>query len=248
VSIVEQVRPLLAGGRQRYYTWRLADIHRRAIAAQPERPGPGLDPAMRQEALAFLGSLVKGYKDLRWHEAFARITGHPSAYYMPDDIFFALLLPRLNPRERSAILSDKNHFDRLVGLPPLPATVGRLMNGRLLDPQYRPATAGELVRQLPPDSPLVVKPSRVTGNGKGVTFVEAGKLAGALDGLADAIVQLPVVQHRDIAVLNTSSLNTVRTTTYAGSMAKWWIWARCSASAAPGRASTIPALAVCSAA
>lgn len=169
---------------------------------------------MRQQALGVLGGLVKGYRDLSWHEAFARIAGRPSAAYLPDDIFFALLLPALNPAERTAILGDKNNFDRLEGLPQLPTTVGRLMNGRLLDPHYRMATADDLTRYLPPESPLVVKPSRATGSETGVAFVEANRLAEALAGRSDAIIQLPVVQHRDIAVLNATSLNTLRIVTY----------------------------------
>jgi len=214
VDWVKRLRPMAAGARRRYYTWRLSDMHRRGIAALSQHPGPALDEATRREALTFLGTVVRGYRDLRWHQYYARVNGRPSAQYLPDDIFYALAMPVLNPKDRAAILGDKNHFDRIEGWPALPATVGRLMNGRLLDPHFRPATTAELVRQLPRDSQLVVKPSRVTGGGKGLAFVEAGALAGALDGRSDAIVQLPVVQHRDLAVLNASSLNTMRVTTY----------------------------------
>ncbi len=157
---------------------------------------------------------MQGYRDLRWHEAWARVNGRRSAHYMPEDIFYALALPALNPRDRTAILSDKNHFDLMDGWPPLPPTVGRLIDGRLLDPHFAPATAAELVRQLPPGSQVVVKPSRVAGAGRAIEFVEVSGLAGALDGRTDAIIQLPVQQHRDIAVLNTTSLNTLRITTY----------------------------------
>ncbi len=199
---------------RRYYTWRLADMHRRAVATLPRHPGPGLDEPTRRQALEFVGSLVRGYRDLRWHEAYTGATGRPSPFYLPDDIFYALAMPVLNPKDRTAILSDKNHFDLIEGWPPLPPTVGRLMKGRLLDPHFRPATTAELIRQLPPGSQLVVKPTRVTGSGKSVEFVEAAGLGRALDGRTDAIIQLPVAQHRDLAVLNASSLNTLRLTTY----------------------------------
>jgi len=214
VNIAKQLRPVLARTKRRYYTWRLSQIARQQVVTLSPRPGAGLDEATRQEALTFLGSLVRGYRDLRWHEAYSRANTHPSAYYMPDDIFYALAMPALNPKDRTAILGDKNHFDRIEGWPPLPATVGRLMNGRLLDPHFGPATIAELIRQLPPGSQLVVKPSRVTGAGKGVAFVEAGSLAEALIGRTDAIIQLPVAQHRDLSVLNANSLNTLRITTY----------------------------------
>lgn len=214
MNLVNRLRPIAAGARRRYDTWRLSHQHRRGIAALSQDPGPGLDEATRGEALTVLGTLVRGYSDLRWHQYYARVNGRPSAQYLPDDIFYALAMPALNPKDRAAILGDKNHFDRIEGWPALPATVGRLMNGRLLDPHFRPATTADLVRQLPRDSQLLVKPSRDTGDGKGLTFVAAGALAEVLDGRSDAIVQLPVAQHRDLAVLNATSLNTMRVTTY----------------------------------
>jgi len=195
---------------RRYETWRLADTHRRAVAALPPHPGPALDEATRRQALEFVGSLVRGYRDLRWHEAYAR-TGRPSPFYLPDDIYFALVLPALNPADRTAILADRNHLDRIEGFPPLPATVGRLLKGRLLDAHFRPATTTELTRQLPRDARLVVKPSRGSG---ALVLVEVSALAGALDGRTDAIIQLPVTQHRDLTVLNVSTLNTLRVITW----------------------------------
>lgn len=214
MRIVKKLRPVLARATRRYYTWRLAQISRSQLAALPPREGPGLDEATRTEALAFLDGLVQGYRDLRWHEHYARANSRPSAHYMPEDIFYALAMPALNPRDRTAILGDKNHFDLMEGWPALPPTVGRLMNGRLLDPHFVPAAAAELVRQLPPGSQVVVKPSRVTGSGKSVAFVEVSDLADALVGRTDAVIQLPVQQHRDIAVLNSTSLNTLRINTY----------------------------------
>ncbi len=214
MAIIERLRPVLAQGRQRYYTWRLARMHRQTIAEQPPGPNPGLDAATQKEALAFLTSLVRGYRDLRWHEMLVRATGRVSPYYLPDDILYALVLPHLNPPGRTAILADKNHFDRIEGWPPLPVTIGRLMNGRLLDPHYRPATAADLVRQLTSTTELIIKPTRVSGSSKDVAFFEAAKLADMLPGRTDAIIQLPVAQHRDLAVLNAGSVNTLRITTY----------------------------------
>jgi hypothetical protein len=214
VRIVKKLRPVVARAKRRYYTWQLSQISRQQVAALPPTTRPGLDEATRAEALQFVDGLVRGYRDLRWHDAYAQSNGRPSAHYMPEDIFYALAMPVLNPKDRSGILSDKNHFDLMEGWPSLPPTVGRLMNGRLLDPHFRPATPAELVRQLPPGSQLVVKPSRVTGSGKAVAFVEAGSLGDALVGRTDAIIQLPVQQHREIAVLNSSSLNSLRINTY----------------------------------
>jgi hypothetical protein len=214
VRIVGNLGPLLMRAGRRYETWRLARIARRQVASLPPLAGAGLDEATRAEALSFLTSLVQGYGDLRWHQAYARANGRPAANYVPEDIFQALVLPVLNPQKRAAILADKNHLNLLEGLPPLPSTVGRLVNGRLLDARYLPATVAELIRQLPPGSHLVVKPSRPSVTGGGIGVVEVSGLANALDGLADAIIQLPVQQHRDIAVLNTTSVNTMLITTW----------------------------------
>lgn len=213
MSLIKRLKPVLAECQRRYFTWRRATHYRSIIGGTPLPDGTGLDERTRAEALNFLGTLVRGYRDLRWHEIYARV-GQPSPFYVPDDIIFSLAMPSLNPKDRTAILSDKNHFDLIEGWPALPVTVGRLMNGRLLDPHYRSATLEELSRQFQPTTQLVVKPTRTTGSGKGVVFIECSGLADALVGRTDAIIQLPVLQHRDLAVLNASSTNVMRITTY----------------------------------
>ena len=200
--------------RRRYLVWRAAGIHRQRVAAIALPKGPGLDEATRAAALDFIGGLVPGYRDLRWHELYSRTTGQPSPFYLPEDIFHALVLPAMNPPDRVQILRDKNQFDLVAGWPALPQTLGRVMNGQLLDAGYARTSAEEIQDRARRLATVVVKPTRATGSGKNVHFVPPELLPKALSGLNDAIVQAPVRQHADLARLNPSSVNTLRATTY----------------------------------
>ncbi len=212
LGIIEKLRPAVARAKRRYEIWRLAGLHRYRLSRLPG--GAKLDETTRREALVFVDSLVGGYRDLGWHEFYASSNGRASPYYLPSDIFYALVLPVMNPASRVTILQDKNHFDLISAWPPLPTTVGRLMDGRLLDRHFAPTTLAEIVRQAPVDALLVVKPSRITGSGKGLALVTPKALGAELEVRTDAIIQMPIVQHPDLAALNPSSVNTIRFISY----------------------------------
>ncbi len=176
--------------------------------------GPDLTPEMRAEALRFLGGMVAGYTDLTAHIAFFRANGIASPYYMPEDIFYALIMPVLNTPDRAAILRDKQNYDLLPGWPRRPVTLGRIMNGRLLDPTFRPTTPQEVSTAAQGLDEVVIKPSRDSSGGKMVRFCDVASLSSLISDLKDAVVQRPIVQHRDLRALNPGSVNTVRAITY----------------------------------
>jgi hypothetical protein len=134
---------------------------------------------------------------------------------MPEDIFFNIFERRLNPRLRRDTYRDKNFYDRF-GWQGLPTTVLRVINGELVDRDYRSVSlsAGmELARQAAVEE-FVVKPSRETRGGFRVAFVPASQLEDALKPKlkrnSDWIVQEPFRQHHLMAALNESSVNTLR--------------------------------------
>ncbi len=189
-------------------------LHRRKIGALPLPDRPGLDPATRAAALEFVGRFVTGYRDLRWHEFYTRVGERPSAHYIPEDIFYALVLPALNGSGGAHILRDKNHFDLLPGWPGRPTTIGRLMNGRLLGTDFSPVALGDIEALARGHDEIAVKPSRQSGSGKNIQFCPPGDLARALVGRRDAVIQLAIAQHPALAALHPASTNSVRAVTY----------------------------------
>jgi hypothetical protein len=201
--------------RRRLRTWHLASLHRRKTRRMPMVNGGGLDAATRAAALGFLGRLVTGYRDLTTHEALARANGIASPFYMPEDIFYALVLPALNVHDRAGIIRDKHNYDLLPGWPRRPTTLGRLMNGRLLDASFRPTTLRDIATVAAGLDEIVVKPSRDSSGGKNVRFCHPGDLASAIAGYSrDAVIQRCIAQHPALLELNPRSVNTVRAITY----------------------------------
>lgn len=195
--------------------WRQAFHFRRKVSRLRLPKTGGLTAAERSEALKFLGRLVEGYRDLRWHEAYAKATGLHSAEYLPEDVFYALIEPTLNPHDYLHILRDKNNFDLLRGWShSRPTTIGRLIKRQLFDGEYRPATLTDVVAAALGDDELVVKPSRNSGGGKNVRFCRPDEVETVLRSFTDAIVQRVIPQHPQMAALNPSSTNTVRVVTY----------------------------------
>lgn len=208
------IHAIFAATRERYRIRLRALDHRKRIARQAERERVELPAAIRSESLAFVDSLVKGHRDLRWHEVYAAANGKLSPYYLPGDIFHALLLPVLNREHYAQIFADKNQFDLVGGWPSQPETHGRLIRGRLLDRDFQATTIQAIQQGAAHLDTLIVKPSRVTGAGKRVERVPVSQLAGSLVGRLDAIIQAPVRQHDALAAVNASSVNTIRATTY----------------------------------
>lgn len=171
---------------------------------------PGLKTQIRKR--------YPGYSCDLWHKAYAAASGVSTADYVPEDLFYNVVLSRLNPRHRREIYRDKNIYDRL-NWACLPETVFRIVNGRLYDKGYRSITrarALELARETT-YAEFVVKPTRETGGGARVGFLNCGALDGFLQANlkpdSDWIIQQPLEQHEEMARFNESSVNTVRIVT-----------------------------------
>ena len=150
---------------------------------------------------------------------------------VPESLCHNRIEPVLNPVEYRAYYEDKNIYDRLFPAGWLPATLLRNLRGRWTDADYTPVSPddGTLYRLCSPYDRFVVKPSVESGSGRGVRLFERHA-----DGLyrqpddreiltvdllkrhygQDFIVQEALRQSRFMAGFCTSSVNTLRVTTY----------------------------------
>jgi hypothetical protein len=168
---------------------------------------PELNAAIRKR--------FNGYSFDLWHKVYAAASGRTSVDYLPEDLFYNVFENRLNPRHRKATYADKNHYDRL-GWSCLPQTIFRIINGRLFDRTYRmiDTDTALAVARGTELSEFVVKPTRETGRGSRVMFLDFSSLAAFLPANmkhhSDWIIQYPIIQHEVMAGLNASSVNTIR--------------------------------------
>ncbi len=188
------------------------------------------DRALLAEADAYLRprfprcAAVWGRFNLSWHVAYAVANGIRSAHYLPQDVFYSWLEPRLNPNHQRLVLDDKNFYSIYPFGSRTPDVVARVVDGRLMAPDYAPVSIDELLRLVRAESGhLVLKPSLDSGGGRGVVIDDAGAIAdglgeqvAAMDGRnrpLNLVVQRKLQQSPAMAALNPSSINTARVLT-----------------------------------
>lgn len=175
--------------------------------------------------LGLLGVSDRGaaseYCSSPWKTMYEHFSGIVSDEYISEEYFYCHVEPLINPENRIQFYLDKNNFDKLnIGLK-LPATLGRIVRGRFLDRDYRPADPRDA---LDGHREVVVKPAldRSSGAGKGVRFlptadaVAFARTASSCAPGEEYVFQAPLTQSPTLARLNPSSVNTLRILTYGG--------------------------------
>ncbi|OWW24232.1 hypothetical protein B4Q04_17315 [Zobellia sp. OII3] len=162
---------------------------------------------------------VQGIKTY-WHRFYFGCNGIYSAEYIPENLFYIYMEPKLNNRETASVLMDKNMLEKLIPGFKQPKTVIKNINGFFFNNKGEIITRNTVLEILKRYAAVVIKPSLDTGGGKNVSILtnkDMGK--DNLNQLLDVygknfIVQQKLKQHELMANLNFSSLNTFRVMTY----------------------------------
>lgn len=152
---------------------------------------------------------------------------------VPEDVCHNLINPIMNPVKFRGCYEDKNQYDKMFPTDFTPGTILRKIGGQYFDPQYRLITTLNdelLTRMVEGFDRIVLKPSIDTSSGKGVLiFDRTDRHEGAFiatDGKTTLNVELLNAQGPDMIMqeclrqsdflnkLNSTSLNTIRITTY----------------------------------
>lgn len=163
-----------------------------------------------------------------WHAAYASVNGLKDERYIPKDVLYAEILPRLNRRGLANAYEDKNRYAVNLEGAQLPVTLVKNINGDY----YR----DEISRPIPRQSAFehltahegcaIIKPSLNSGGGKRVKklFIHSGEIfkegervsfeALEADYGKDFIIQAEIEQHSAIRGVHSSSVNTLRLTTF----------------------------------
>ena len=167
----------------------------------------------------------------RWLKVYGTISGIHDSRYIPEDLYYSAIEPRLNYKPLSKAYTDKNIYPDLLKGFLLPQTVIRNVCGVLYDADWNSVSeqrAEEIIMQAE-GRKLVIKPSVESGGGRSVRVLEIeengmstipsdGKItsSGFLFSLygKNFIVQEYIKQHSFLMNLNSSSVNTLRILTY----------------------------------
>jgi hypothetical protein len=176
-------------------------------------------------------SPLKKRIDVRWLKIYSAISGQASPDFVPEDIYFLMIEPRLNNADLLFSYKDKNFYELYYAPKVFPRALLRNIDGVYYDGHYNVLKKERLEEGLnsflEPEKKIIVKPATATGGGSNVRlFVKQGDAyrneAGMVLSLASLsrrygrnfIVQKYIEQHPYFRQFNSTSLNTVRVLTY----------------------------------
>lgn len=152
-------------------------------------------------------------------EFYTEKTGEFSVEYMPDDLYYSKIDKFYNDWFAAAHVDNKCYYENIFGVNNVkhPATILYRINGIWLDEKRELISLETLKKMINSESELFVKKAVDSAGGQGVTYInnENGDIVkwffsvvGLID--KDIVVQLPIKQHKELAKLNKSSVNTIR--------------------------------------
>ncbi len=149
---------------------------------------------------------------LDWHRFYYGTTGIKDVRYIPEPVFQIDVKPYFNNRGAGLIWGDKSYTDLFVRGVPVVRSVVRNVSGHFLDEKFQLISFEQAAAAADRYDRLVVKPTLHTDTGKGVKLLEAPYDLKAIDleYKKNYVLQIPLVQHEEMALLNASSINTIR--------------------------------------
>ena len=185
-----------------------------------------LSKQQKKEVQDFYVSMIGHEIPLYCHEYFYSRTGVFTKEYVPNNLYHVDLLPRANDHRFQGALGDKNMCDYLFPGENIVHSILKNMNGYFYF-EGNPVSETEAVRLCQNLDNVIIKPSRESrGNGvqkftsvDGITSLE-GKTVAQLfrEYNKNFLVQECVKQHKKMADLNPTSVNTIRVLSYRSGM------------------------------
>ena len=186
-----------------------------------------LSKEQKKEIQDFYLSTIGRKIPLYMHQYFYSRNGIFSKYYIPDTVYTVDLLPKANDRQMTPFLTDKNFTDILLPVGEnVVHSVLKNINGYYYF-EDQPVSPDEAVSRCSNLKEVIIKPSK-TSKGKGILLFSAtdgitdiqGKTVAQLfkDYNRDFLIQHRVRQHKEMAALNPTSLNTLRILSYRSGM------------------------------
>lgn len=184
-----------------------------------------LTPEQKQQVQDFYVPLIGKKVDLHCHEYFYSRTGVFNREYVPANWYHCELVPRANDHSLAKAYGDKNLTDILFPEDTVP-TILKNMNGYYYF-KGEPISEEDAISRCQFLDNAIIKPSRES-KGQGVHLLTVHNGMTNIDGLkiselfkkykSEFLIQEVVRQHKDMAALNPTSVNTIRVLSYHSGM------------------------------
>lgn len=185
-----------------------------------------LTKEQKKEVQDFYISMIGHKVPLYCHEYFYSRTGFFTKEYVPNNLYHVDLVPRANIHRLQGPLGDKNMCDFLFPGENIAHSILKNMNGYYYF-EGEPVSKDEAIRLCKNLERVIIKPSKES-KGHGVQVFSAkdgvtnlgGKTVASLfeEYKKDFLIQEVVKQHKDMAALNPTSVNTMRILSYRSDM------------------------------
>lgn len=152
-----------------------------------------------------------GQYDYLTHELYYSATGQFNPYVLPESLYRTKLVYFMNKRTVSKGWADKNYFEAFHPNAKFPEAIVHNVEGKWMDPSYNLISKEQVSEILQNSSNVIVKSSLDSFQGKGVAFFEKTNIDELVKNYKkNFIVQKKFIQHKDISLLNESSVNVIR--------------------------------------
>lgn len=164
-----------------------------------------------------------GFKNIntKWHKVYTHLSGEFHKEYIPEDLFYNVIIPNLNMTKMQIALTDKNLLDKLFYGTKQPDTIIKNINGIYYENKKNEIIEiKEVLNECNKCSSLIIKPSVDSGGGKDVIVFNLKNGKTDYKNLTihdliklydkDFIIQKLIKQHKQMSLLNSSSVNTLR--------------------------------------
>ena len=185
-----------------------------------------LTKEQKKEIQNFYVSMIGKKIPLYCHEYFYSRTGVFTKEYVPNNIYHCEIVPKANVHRFQSVLGDKNMCDFLFPGENVVHSILKNMNGYYYY-EGRPVAEDEAIALCQNMEKVIIKPARES-EGKGVQSFSAKDGVTNLNGKTirqlfkeykqDFLIQDWVKQHKYMAALNPTSVNTMRILSYRSGM------------------------------
>jgi hypothetical protein len=151
------------------------------------------------------------YRNTRWHIAYSSANGIVSRHYLPEDIYYTLLEPRLNNSTYAKVYHDKSVLCFLLGADDCIVNAFYQNHGCMYAGDGGRVEPQMVEEWILAHDEIVFKPSKDSGGGRGV-FIGSGSevLEEIRRSRHSYVIQEVFRQHPVLADLHADSLNTIR--------------------------------------
>lgn len=212
---------------QKYHKWRVMRKWKVKITKNFKnlKHRRTLTKAQKKEVEDYYVSLIGKKVPLYCHEYFYSRTGHFTKEYVPNNFYHCELLPRANDKSMVKAYCDKNVCDMLFPDENVAHVILKNMHGYYYY-EGEPVSEAKAIEMCGNLHNVIIKPSlRSKGNGvQLITFVNGKNEKGQTvkqvfdQYKEDFLIQKRIVQHKAMAALNPTSLNTIRVLSYRSEM------------------------------